>query len=127
MYPSGSLLLVKFYILNWEFQNSELQETLFHTFYSPMSLLLWWIILNNIILIFFFRYFIVLCLCFYIRGYSTNKIHAKHLRMRITAIQISDLCSEILRVWTSLWNGIPPILFKFFPETIFINSKPRCF
>ena len=61
---------------------------------SLTSLLLWWIILNNFISIFFFRCFIVLHLCFYITGYSTNKIHVKHLQMGIIAIPIwgSFLC-----------------------------------
>ena len=48
----------------WEFFNSELQKTHFHTFYTLTLLLLRRIVLNDFILIFFWFCFTVFYLCF---------------------------------------------------------------
>ena len=58
----GSPSAGRLQIINWDFLNSDLQETYFHALYSLALLLLWGIVLINIILIFFLDSFLILYL-----------------------------------------------------------------
>ena len=88
MWYNRSSLLGKLQITIWNFPDSELQETHFHTFYLHTSLLLWQIILNYIILIFFIDCAIVLYLRFYILGWSASKIYGRYKWIGLTTSQI---------------------------------------
>ena len=99
--------------------SSNLLDTHFGVFYSLTPLSFSEIILNNIVLIFFFCYLIVFYLCFYIIGYSGSKIYGKHLCMRITTSQDSDLWSAILLGICSTFKFIPSILYECCIESVY--------
>ena len=85
MSHNRSLLLGKFQITIWNLSDSKLQETYFRASYPHMLILLWRIFLNWNNFNNFIRLlldFILLCLRFYIFGWSASKICGVFMWMR---------------------------------------------